>query len=286
MVPCGIVAALVSALPLILTYLFLEVSNRPEIAFSEAARGSLHPASLLTGVVADLFGAFDPAVPYWGPYSEAWDKNELTLTQNMSQIYVGTLPMLLVLTVGVMRGTLWSREMRFYAVGLAVLLLYALGTHTPAFALFFNYLPGVSFFRRPVDAVFLDRGPAVDHCRVSRAPVVVLEPAVCVVPQESFGGRPGRRDPARCPRHGVERRQDRACAEAADVGDGLDRGVRAAARDTDRVVRRSRLCRRPAGSGAGERPGAQQRAQRVDGACRPAPTRCSSPIAATRRSAS
>jgi SAM-dependent methyltransferase len=154
-VPYGAVAATVSAVPLVLTYLFLEASNRPEIALSEAARGSLHPASLLTAVVSDLFGAFDPAVAYWGPYSEAWDKNELTLSQNMSQMYVGTLPILLVLTVGVMRGTLWSREMRFYAVGIGVLLLYALGTYTPAFGVFFKYLPGVSYFRRPVDAVFL-----------------------------------------------------------------------------------------------------------------------------------
>ena len=153
--PCGVATAAVCAAPLVFTYLFLEVSNRPEIALSEAARGSLHPASLLTAVVSDLFGALDPAVSYWGPYSEAWDKNELTLSQNMSQMYVGTLPILLVVTVGVVRATLWSREMRFYAIGIGVLLLYALGTHTPAFGVFFTYLPGVSYFRRPVDAVFL-----------------------------------------------------------------------------------------------------------------------------------
>ena len=66
-VPCGVVAAVVSALPLLLTYLFLEFSNRPEIALSEAARGSLHPASLLTAIVSDLFGAFDPSVVLLGP---------------------------------------------------------------------------------------------------------------------------------------------------------------------------------------------------------------------------
>lgn len=151
----GLVASSFAALPVLLTYLFLDASNRPEVAFSEAARGSLHPASLLTGVVADLFGAFDPAVVYWGPYSEWWDKNELTLSQNMSQMYLGTLPMLLLLTVGLVRGVLWSREIRFFGIAVAVLLLYALGRYTPAFAVFFNYLPGVSLFRRPVDAVFL-----------------------------------------------------------------------------------------------------------------------------------
>ncbi|HEX5958101.1 MAG TPA: hypothetical protein VFY92_05520, partial [Hyphomicrobiaceae bacterium] len=144
-----------AALPVLLTWLFLDSSNRPEIAFSEAARGSLHPASLLTGVVADLFGAFDPKVDYWGPYSEWWSKTDLTLTQNMCQIYIGTLPIVLVLTVGLARGVLWRRELRFYAIASAALLLYALGRYTPAFALFFDVLPGVDVFRRPVDALFL-----------------------------------------------------------------------------------------------------------------------------------
>lgn len=153
---CGaLVGAVVAAVPLFLTYVFLEASNRPEIAFSEAARGSLHPASLLTAVVADLFGAYDPATAYWGPYSEAWDKNELTLSQNMSQVYLGTLPMLLVLTVGVVRGALWAREVRALTITVAALLLYALGSRTPVFGVLFDYLPGVAFFRRPVDATFL-----------------------------------------------------------------------------------------------------------------------------------
>jgi hypothetical protein len=145
----------IAALPILLTYLFLDGSNRPAIAFSEAARGSLHPISLLTGLIADLFGAFDQEVHYWGPYSEWWDTNGGVLTQNMSQVYVGTLPMVLILTVGVARGALWSRELRFYAIALAGLLLYALGSYTPVFGLFYDYLPGVALFRRPVDATFL-----------------------------------------------------------------------------------------------------------------------------------
>jgi hypothetical protein len=68
---------------------------------------------------------------------------------------LGTLPVLLLLTVGLTRGALWSREIRAHTLALAILVVYALGGYTPIFALFFNYLPGVSFFRRPVDAVFL-----------------------------------------------------------------------------------------------------------------------------------
>ena len=38
---------------------------------------------------------------------------------------------------------------------MAALLLYAVGRYTPAFGVFFDYLPGVALFRRPVDATFL-----------------------------------------------------------------------------------------------------------------------------------
>ena len=146
---------LVVAVPLVLCFLYVELSNRPVVDFAEAALGSLNPASLVTTLVADLYGAFDPAVDYWGPYSVYWDKNDLSLSQNMGQMYVGALPIVLVLTIGVARGVLWAREMRAYALSILFLLLYALGAYTPAFKLFYDFLPGVAFFRRPADASFL-----------------------------------------------------------------------------------------------------------------------------------
>jgi hypothetical protein len=151
----AVIGIAVAAIPLLVTYLFLEASNRPEIEFSEAARGSLHPASLLTAVVADLFGVVDPGVDKWGPYSYSWNPNELTLSYNMSQMYLGTLPMVLILAVGVGRGVLWAREIRVLTISAAFLVLYALGAYTPAFGIFYDYLPGVAFFRRPVDATFI-----------------------------------------------------------------------------------------------------------------------------------
>ena len=155
---CAMVGVLIAAVPLLVTYLFLEGSNRPEVAFAEAARGSLHPASLLTAVVADLFGVIDPNVGYWGPYSALWSPNDLTLSYNMSQMYFGTLPIVLILTVGLGRGLLWAREIRVLSISAAFLVLYALGAYTPAFGIFYAYLPGVALFRRPVDATFIIGG--------------------------------------------------------------------------------------------------------------------------------
>jgi hypothetical protein len=151
----GTTAIAIAGMPLLLTYLFVADSSRPEIALVEAARGSLHPASLLTLVVSDLFGAFDPKVEYWGPFSDAWDASELTLSQNMSQLYIGALPAFLILTVGLARGYLGSREARGLALATVALVVYAVGRHTPVFPALYETLPGVALFRRPADATFL-----------------------------------------------------------------------------------------------------------------------------------
>ena len=65
-----------------------------------------------------------------------------------------------------MRGVLWAREVRFFTVAAAALLVYALGRYTPAFGLLFWHLPGVDLFRRPADATFLYRRARRDPRRL------------------------------------------------------------------------------------------------------------------------
>lgn len=154
----AVTAIVLSAVPVLLTYLFVASSSRAEIPLTEAARGSLHPASLLTLLVGDLFGARNPAVPYWGPFSEVWDRTELTLSQNMSQLYIGVLPVLAILTAGLTRKLIWRPEIRFYTIATIAMIIYALGRHTPLFRLMFDTMPGVDLFRRPADATFLIGG--------------------------------------------------------------------------------------------------------------------------------
>jgi hypothetical protein len=146
------------AMPLLWTWLFAEATTRPEIDFVEAGRGSLHPASLLTAFVADLFGARDPAVDFWGPYSPAWNAKELFLSQNMGQVYIGALPLLLLIAPGLTRGWLWDKAVRPFSLLFLFMVLFALGRYTPAFQLFYDYLPGVKAFRRPADSTFLIGG--------------------------------------------------------------------------------------------------------------------------------
>lgn len=149
----GVSASIFAAGPIVLSFLFVQASNRPDIPFKEAARGALHPASLLTAVVPDLYAAHS-AAPYWGPASSGWRANWLAVSENMGQVYIGALPILLILGVGMLRGRLWARDIRFFTFSAAALLIYALGRYTLFFTYFYNYLPGVDFFRRPADATY------------------------------------------------------------------------------------------------------------------------------------
>ncbi len=156
---CVVTATLIAAIPVVLSALLAAASNRPMVSLEAAGRGSLHPALLLMLAVSDLFGAADPHVAFWGPPSPGWRQRMpaagLFLAQNVGQIYCGILAVILIAGTGLARGLLWAREIRFFAVMLGLVLLYALGRYTPAFGVMYNVLPGVDLFRRPADATFI-----------------------------------------------------------------------------------------------------------------------------------
>ncbi|HKD56034.1 MAG TPA: hypothetical protein VKD45_00870, partial [Hyphomicrobiaceae bacterium] len=126
----GACAGLLVALPVLLTALLAHQSNRPSIDYVSAARGSLHPALLLTLVMPDVFAASGRMQDYWGPPSFAWPDTGLFLAQNMGELYMGALPLILLLIAGV-RGWILAREARFFMATAAVALVYALGWYTP-----------------------------------------------------------------------------------------------------------------------------------------------------------
>lgn len=154
-VAAAVAGLAVAAVPLLWTWLFAEATTRPAIDLVEAGRGSLHPASLLTAIFGDLFGARDGTVEFWGPYNGRWGAAELYLSENMGQVYLGALPFLLLVAPGLTRGWLFERPVRALTILLALMILFALGRYTPAFELFYHYVPGINAFRRPADATFL-----------------------------------------------------------------------------------------------------------------------------------
>lgn len=145
----------VTAVPLLLTALLAGETTRASIIdLAGAERGSLHPASLLTAFVANLYGTDGPLADFWGQPSPHWGPVDLFLARNMSNVYLGALPLVAVLALGVARGALAARDVRFDVAVVVLLLVYALGRYTPGFALMFH-VPGVGLWRRPADATFL-----------------------------------------------------------------------------------------------------------------------------------
>lgn len=153
----AVTGLVVIVVPITLTILLANESNRPEIDFIGAGRGSLHPALLVTAAIPDLFGASGRMPEYWGPPSFTWTGTDLFIAQNVGELYLGAVPLLL-LVVGASRGVLWEREIRFFTIAALAMLLYALGWYTPAFRAAYEAAPGVALYRRPADAVFLVGG--------------------------------------------------------------------------------------------------------------------------------
>jgi len=155
----GMSATVVAAVPVIMSLLLAARSNRPEVDYLSAVAGSIHPVHLLQFAFADLFGAMDPKVEYWAPQSLIWDaawgSPGLYLSQNMGLLYAGALTCAVVLSFGLVRGLAFAREIRFFTIATALVLLYDLGGYTPAFRLMYDVLPAVDLYRRPADANFV-----------------------------------------------------------------------------------------------------------------------------------
>ncbi|HEY1542886.1 MAG TPA: glycosyltransferase family 39 protein [Xanthobacteraceae bacterium] len=155
----GAVGCVIAAIPVTMTALLAVRSNRPEIGCVLAEHGSLHPADLLMLAFADVFHGMAPNVEFWGPPSPLWHKafgsTGLWLSKNMGMIYSGAVPLVALVSFGLVRGHAWSREIRFFAIAAVLVLLYALGWYTPAFRVMYTLMPGIDFFRRPADATFV-----------------------------------------------------------------------------------------------------------------------------------
>jgi hypothetical protein len=123
-------------------FLFLDDSNRPHYEYAFAARQSMWPYIPATLLAPNLFGALGDH--YAGPY----DRTE-------SLLYIGGLGAWVLAFWGLWRGLLWRRRNLFFLAMLAFSLLYMLGDLTPAYRLFYEVVPGVALFQRPLDGGFL-----------------------------------------------------------------------------------------------------------------------------------
>ena len=142
------------AVPLLLTFELLDLSNRPTIAFGAAAVGSMAPVNFVTLFAPDFFRSVSSLTGYWGPGGGLWGMDDWT-DRSVNYLYAGLLPAVLLVWYGVVAGWLRAREIRFFAVVLVCAAIYTVGKHTPLFRLAFELVPGVDLYRRPADASFI-----------------------------------------------------------------------------------------------------------------------------------
>jgi hypothetical protein len=140
--------------PALLTMQFLADSNRPGVPFGVAAAGSLAAVNLITLFAPNFFGSLDHLYDYWGPSYYTMTHADWT-DRAVDYLFIGTLPFVLIAWHGFAAGRLFGRRGRFFLILLLLALAYALGRYTPFFALAFDWIPGVSLYRRPADATFL-----------------------------------------------------------------------------------------------------------------------------------
>jgi hypothetical protein len=148
------VSAALLAVPLLLTVQFAGLSNRPEVPLEKALEASLYPANLASLAVANVMGSLESTQNYWGPNYDTLPAVGAT-DRSFNYLFVGAASTLVVLWFGLAGGGMLRRANRVMATVLLVALLYALGRYTPLYALAFQYVPGISLFRRPIDGAFV-----------------------------------------------------------------------------------------------------------------------------------
>ena len=116
----GATGLVIAAVPVIMTALLAARSNRPEIGYAVAGHGSLHPADLLLLAFADLFHAMAPNIDWWGPPGPRWHaafgSTDLYTSKNMGLLYAGAVPLVALVSFGLVRGHAWAREIRFFTI--------------------------------------------------------------------------------------------------------------------------------------------------------------------------
>ncbi len=184
----AVLCVALSSVPLLLTLQLASLSNRPAVTLAEALQASVHPSVLLNLAVPNVFGSHLPDYAYWGPNQHTVPEVAAT-DDSFNYVFVGAVPMLILLWLGVGRRRLVQCGLRTWTLILAGALLFSLGRYTPIFGVVFEQIPGFGFFRRPVDGLFLVGAMVAlisgqllsDHLREGRATASRLGTTTVVV---------------------------------------------------------------------------------------------------------
>lgn len=151
----ALMGLLIVTLPSLMVLSFADGSNRAHISLDDAALGSLHPSSLITFVISNIYGTIGRGEDFWGAPSTHWPYIVWSiLSRNMADFYMGIVPLVGIVAWLTMRAAYARRVILFSALFFGMI-AYALGRYTPVFQALYYVLPGADLFRRPADSLFL-----------------------------------------------------------------------------------------------------------------------------------
>ena len=150
----GGITTTLTAVPLLLTLQLAALSNRPAASLAEALDSSMHLASLASLVSANVFGAHVANFGYWGPNYVTVPAVAAT-DESFNYMFVGAVPVMCVMVLGLGCGWLLRAGPRFWALVLAAALAFSFGRYTPLYPWVFEHVPGFAYFRRPIDGIFV-----------------------------------------------------------------------------------------------------------------------------------
>lgn len=151
----ALVGILIVTLPSLMVLSFADGSNRAHISLEDAALGSLHPSSLVTFAISNIYGTIGPGEDFWGAPSLHWPYIVWSiLSRNMADFYMGIVPIIGIVAWMTTRAA-YARRVVLFPVLFCVMIAYALGRYTPVFPALYHLLPGADLFRRPADSLFL-----------------------------------------------------------------------------------------------------------------------------------
>ena len=151
----GVIALSIAAIPILLLLQLAQNSNRPDFDLAAASWQSLHPAAMVSFFLPEYFGSLRIFGDYWGPAGSKWGGEPLKMHRGMMHLYIGVLPVVMLFWYGILGRRLKVAGVRFFLAMALFMLVYSLGRYTPFFAYLYDYIPGVSLFRRPSDGLFI-----------------------------------------------------------------------------------------------------------------------------------
>lgn len=138
----ALVALVIGGPQLVFSWSAMVMSNRSDMALSDAVGSSLDARAFLFLAHPNAFGGLS-------------DFEHAPIDPVQAFLYIGAIPLLALLGLGRAWRSGHARTIVCFGVLAVAATIYMLGTHTPIYGWLYGWMPGLVHFRRPSDAAYV-----------------------------------------------------------------------------------------------------------------------------------